>query len=151
MSLQGFIKSVGCVSPRATVLEASLEMRSKGIGTVVVVSDDYKPIGVVTDRDIVMRAVADNKAPGQTAVETVMSGNVVALSEGASIRTVTETMRDHGVRRVVILDENGRVTGIVSFDDLLLLIGMEVGNLAASIVAGLSRAAETEATTSPGH
>jgi CBS domain-containing protein len=60
-------------------------------------------------------------------------------------------MRDHGVRRVVILDENGRVTGIVSFDDLLLLIGMEVGNLAASIVAGLSRAPETEATTSPGH
>ncbi len=62
MSLEGFVKRVGCISPRATVLDASLEMRSRGIGTVVVISDDYKPIGVVTDRDIVTRAVADNKA-----------------------------------------------------------------------------------------
>lgn len=142
MSLEGFVKRVGCISPRATVLDASLEMRSRGIGTVVVISDDSKPIGVLTDRDIVMRAVADNKAAGQTAVETVMSGNVVTLPEAASIRTVTETMRDKGIRRVVILDENERVTGIVSFDDLMLLLGMEVGNLAASIVAGLSRSPE---------
>ena len=146
MSLEGFVKRVGCISPRATVLDASLEMRSRGIGTVVVISDDYKPIGVLTDRDIVMRAVADNKAADKTAVETVMSGNVVTLPEAASIRTVTETMRDKGIRRVVILDENERVTGIVSFDDLMLLLGMEVGNLAASIVAGLSRPPE-EATT----
>jgi len=147
MSLEGFVKRVGCVSPRASVLDASLEMRTHGIGTVVVISDDYKPIGVLTDRDIVMRAVADNKAPDKTAVETVMSGNVVTLPEDASIRAVTETMRDKGVRRVVILDENARVTGIVSFDDLLLLIGMEVGNLAASIVGGLSRPPEEATTT----
>lgn len=145
MSLQEYVKLVGCVSPRATILEASLQMRARGIGTVVVVSDDYEPIGLLTDRDITMRVVAEQRSPIATIVSEVMSSDVVSLPEEASIWKATETMRDHGVRRIPITDENGRVTGIVTLDDLALLLGMEIGNLANAIVTGLSRLPEARA------
>lgn len=149
MSLTNFIKRVGCVSPRATIGEASREMRTRNIGAVVVISDDYKPIGLVTDRDIVMRVVADDRGPRDVVVEQIMSGGVVTLTERASIREATERMRDKGVRRIVIVDENDRVTGIVSFDDLLLLLGMEIGNLANAVVSELSQEILAEPVSPP--
>jgi len=138
MSLKKYVKRVGCLSPRATVLDASREMKAKGIGAVVIVSDDYKPIGLLTDRDIVMRAVAEGKSPDKTTIEQVMTTDVGALSENASIEAVTELMRDRGVRRVLVLDENQRVTGLVSLDDILLLLGVEFGNVASAVFANLS-------------
>ena len=149
MSLKNYVKAVGCLSPRATVVEASQAMKSKGIGTVVVISDDYKPIGLLTDRDIIMRVVAEQKSCETTAIEEAMTSGVVSLPEDSSIQAATETMRDKGVRRIPIVDENDRVTGIVTFDDLLLLLGMEVGNLASAIMTGLSRFPEMEAGASP--
>jgi CBS domain-containing protein len=149
MSLTAFIKRVGCVSPRATVVEASQEMRTRSIGAVVVISDDYKPIGLVTDRDVVMRVVADNKPLNQTSVDQVMSAGVVTLTERASIRAATELMRDKGVRRIVIVDENGRVTGLIAFDDVLLLLGMEIGNLANAVVSEVSREVLEEPVSAP--
>jgi CBS domain-containing protein len=149
MSLETYVKLVGCLSPRASVTEACQEMKSKGIGTVVVVSDDYAPIGLLTDRDVVMRVVAEGRIPDSTPLEEVMSGEVITLDEGASIRTATELMRDKGIRRIPITDENGRVTGIVALDDVLVLLGMEIGNLANAIFAGLSRMPEEEAAPPP--
>jgi CBS domain-containing protein len=146
MSLTNYVKLVGCLSPRATITEAAAEMRAKGIGTVVVISDDYQPIGLITDRDVAVRVVAERKNPDQTTVESAMTRNVMTLPEDASVRTATELMRDKGVRRVPITDENGRVTGIVSFDDLLLLLGVEIGNLANAIMTEMSRSPDTPAT-----
>jgi CBS domain-containing protein len=146
MSLTKYVKRIGCLSPRASVLEASQEMKSKGIGTVVIISDDYRPIGLLTDRDVTMRVVAEQKSPEKTTIEEVMTTDVVSLPQDASIRAATEAMRDKGVRRIPIIDENGRVSGIVTFDDLMLLLGMEMGNLANAIVTGLARLPEVEAT-----
>lgn len=147
MSLGTYMKLVGCVSPRATITEASEQMKGRGIGAVVVVSDDHKAIGMLTDRDIVMRVVAEGKSPAETPVEAVMSRDVVTLPESASIRSVTELMRDKGVRRIPISDENGHIAGIVSFDDLLLLFGLEIGNLANAVVNELSRSPDAETAT----
>jgi CBS domain-containing protein len=145
MSLRRYIKRVACLSPRATVVEASQEMRSKGVGTVVVISDDYQPLGLVTDRDIATRVVAERKSP-DTPLEQVMSGDVISLPEDATIQQASEAMRDRGVRRVPITDENGRVTGLISFDDLLLLLGMEIGNLASAVFTELAHQPEHAAT-----
>ncbi len=145
MSLKTYVKLVGCMSPRSTIAEACREMKSKGIGTIVAISDDYKPIGLLTDRDIAMRVVAEGKSVDKTTVEDVMSHGVASLPEDASIKTATELMRDKGVRRIPITDENGRVTGIISFDDLLVLLGMEMGNLASAVFRGLARSPEEEA------
>ena len=142
MSLEKYVKSVSCLSPRASVLDASRDMKEKGIGAVVIISDDYQPIGLLTDRDLVVRVLAEGRSPEKTAVEQGMTANVAALAEGATLEQVTELMRDRGVRRVVVLDENQRVTGLVSLDDVLLLLGMELGNVAGTIFANLSAVPE---------
>lgn len=138
MSLRNYSKLVGCVSPRASIVQASQDMKARGIGAVIVISDDHKPIGLLTDRDITLRVVAEGRDPGKCTVEEIMTSGVVSLSQDASLEQATELMRDHGVRRIPIIDEKGHVTGLVSLDDILLLVGIELGNVASAIFKELS-------------
>jgi signal-transduction protein with cAMP-binding, CBS, and nucleotidyltransferase domain len=133
MSLKKYCKAVGCMSPRASIVEASQAMKARAIGAIVVVSDDHKPIGLLTDRDITLNVIAEGKNPQQTTVEEVMSSGIISLPEQASIEQATELMRDHGVRRIQITDDKGYVTGLISLDDILLLVGLELGNVAAAL------------------
>ncbi len=144
MSLEKFIKRVGCLSPRSSILDACREMQSKQLGCVVVISDDAKPIGLLTDRDVVVRVVAAGKPVDRTTVEEAMSREVFCLPRNASIRAVTEAMRDRGVRRIPITGDDGRVQGMVTLDDVLLLLGMEIGNLANAVIGNLARERGTE-------
>jgi CBS domain-containing protein len=138
MSLRRYVKKVASVSPRASVLDASRMMSREAVGAVVVVSDDGRPIGMLTDRDIVLRAVAEGRDLQRTIVDEVMTRGTAFLSHDASIEDATEIMRDCGMRRLPLVDEQGRVDGIVSLDDILLLLGMELGNLSAALFTNLS-------------
>ena len=132
------MKAVATVSPRSVVIDATQAMKRQDIGAVVVVSDDGKPIGVLTDRDVALRVVAEGRDPSRTPVEEVMTRGAAYLSHEASIEDASEIMRDCGVRRLPLVDASGRVDGLVSFDDLVLLLGMEMGNLASAIFMGMS-------------
>lgn len=150
MSLTTYLKPVGCLSPRATCLDAATEMKARNIGAVVVVSDDQRAIGILTDRDLALRVMAEGRAADQTSVEDAMTRGLACLPENATLAEATELMRDRGVRRLPILDAAGKVTGIVSLDDLLLLLGMELGNLASALFtefSELSQGAEVEQST----
>jgi CBS domain-containing protein len=147
MSLHNYIKRVGCVSPRASAFEAAREMKANGVGTVVVISDDQRPIGLLTDRDLALRVVAERKNAEQTSVEEVMTHGAVTLPNDASIRSATELMSANAVRRIPIVDELGRVIGIITLDDILVLLGMEIGNLANTVFSGMAE--ESEAAVSP--
>jgi CBS domain-containing protein len=138
MSLRRYVKKVASVSPRASVLDASRLMTREAVGAVVVVSDDGRPIGMLTDRDIVLRVVAEGRDPQRTLVDEVMTRGTAFLSHDASIEDATEIMRDCGMRRLPLVDDQGRVDGIVSLDDILLLLGMELGNLSAALFTNLS-------------
>jgi signal-transduction protein with cAMP-binding, CBS, and nucleotidyltransferase domain len=138
MSLRNYSKLVSCVSPRASIVQASRDMKARGIGAVVVISDDHKPIGLLTDRDVTLRVVAEGKDPEKCTVEEIMTSGVVSLPQDASLEQATELMRDHGVRRIPIVDEKGCVTGLVALDDILLLVGIELGNVASAIFKELS-------------
>jgi CBS domain-containing protein len=138
MSLRRYVKKVASVSPRASVLDASRMMSREAVGAVVVVSDDGRPIGILTDRDIVLRAVAEGRDLQRTIVDEVMTRGTAFLSHDASIEDATEIMRDCGMRRLPLVDEQGRVDGMVSLDDILLLLGMELGNLSAALFTNLS-------------
>ncbi len=144
MSLKNYVKNVACLSPRSSIYEASQEMKGKDIGALVAVSDDHKPIGLVTDRDITLRVVAEGKSPNQTTIEEVMSHGVLSLPAHASLQAVTELMRQKGVRRIVVTDEDGRVAGLISLDDVLLLLGIELGNLASAVFNEMSRSSQAE-------
>ncbi len=149
MSLKRYVKKVASVSPRATVLDAAQEMSRQAVGAIVVVSDDGRPIGMLTDRDIVMRVVVEEREPATTPVEEVMTGGTAFLSHDATLQDATEIMRDCGMRRLPLVDDEGRVDGIVSLDDIVLLLGMELGNVSAALFANLSVGAVAEPTAAP--
>jgi predicted transcriptional regulator len=117
----------------ATLHEAARVMRSRDIGDVVVV-DKERLVGVVTDRDIVVRAVAEGVAPDQATLGSVASRDPVTVRPDAPARDAALLMRDHAVRRLLVCDEGGLV-GIVSLGDLALDIDPD------SVLGGISAAA----------
>jgi CBS domain-containing protein len=118
-------------TPDEAVREVARRMRDEHVG-LVVVTRDHHPVGVVTDRDMATRVVAGGLDVA-TPVSAVMSPDPVSIRRDASIDTALSLLRSSGVRRLPIVDDDGRVTGVVSFDDLTLLIARELGELAAGI------------------
>ncbi len=141
MSLRRYTKKVASLSPRAPVLDAAHAMSAQTVGAVVVVSDDGRPIGMLTDRDIVLRVVVAGRDPARTSLEEVMTRGTVFLSHDATFESATEIMRDCGMRRLPLVDEHGRLDGLVSLDDIVMLLGMELGNVSAALFANLSAGA----------
>lgn len=138
MSLDRFVKRVTCMSPRTNLVAACHEMAEKGIGAIVVTSDDGHPIGIITDRDVAVRVVAEGLDPTQTTVEQAMTQGIVSLPVTSSIEEVTGVMQANGIRRIPLIGRDGQVAGIVSLDDIVVQIAMELGNLANAIFLGLA-------------
>lgn len=126
------ITEVVTVAEDAKVLELARLMGEKNIGSVVVVKDEC-PIGMLTDRDIVLKVVAAERAPGEVQAKDIMSEDLVTLSIDDDPLDATRIMRDRGLRRLPVTDEDGELLGIVTFDDLLLLLAGEIWNLAGAV------------------
>src|SRR6266508_568823 len=101
------------VTEKDSVLDVACIMRDQDTGVVPVV-DGKKIIGMVTDRDIVVRAVADGKDIKNIRVNEVMSKQVRTVNEDASVRDVLDVMSDAQIRRVPVVNRNNEIVGIVS-------------------------------------
>jgi len=104
--------------------EAARTMRDWGIGAVLVVRDGAL-YGLVTDRDLVVRAVAEAKGPDEP-VGPLSSSDLIGVDAGADIAVAARLMRDHAVRRLPVL-QDGQVTGIVSLGDLAIPVPAAAG------------------------
>lgn len=100
------------------IYEVAVKMKDSGTGFIPVVdsADGATLIGVITDRDLVIRGYAD-KHPGSTAVETVMSREVISLAESASVEEAAELMASRQIRRIPVT-QGKKLTGVVSLGDL---------------------------------
>jgi CBS domain-containing protein len=131
MSIERLIRRpVHTLPPHATCVEAARRMRDEQIGSVVVV-DDGAPLGIVTDRDIVTRVLADGADADKLELRDVMSGEPIFLGGDRNLDQVIATMRDLAIRRVPVVDEDGQLLGIVALDDLLVLLADQLSGLAA--------------------
>jgi CBS domain-containing protein len=106
------------VEPSATLTEVARIMRDDDIGAVVLV-ENGAAAGLVTDRDIVVRAVADGRDPNSTSVAEVASRDLRTLTPDQNVEDAIALMRDWDVRRVVVV-QDGRPVGIVSLGDLAI-------------------------------
>ncbi|MGK5679940.1 CBS domain-containing protein [Actinoplanes sp. URMC 104] len=107
--------------PEATMLdEAAQVMRDRGIGDVVVTSGPTM-IGLVTDRDIVVRAIAENLAPTSTPLGRITSHELIMVEQSATVEEAVQAMRERGVRRLLVCDADRKVVGILSLSDVALL------------------------------
>ena len=108
----------------SSIYEAARSMRERHVGTLVVVEDDEEialPVGIVTDRDIVVDVIGRNLDPHTTKVSSVMSSPIVVADECEDVTEAVERMQIHGVRRIVVTGAQGSLAGIFTMDDLLRL------------------------------
>jgi CBS domain-containing protein len=126
--------------------EAARLMREHHVGSLVVVVDrasERVPVGILTDRDIVVAVVAKELDARKLSVGEVMSSGVFAVREQDGLAEVLRAMREHGVRRVPVVTPNGALAGILTLDDLLELVADELGDFVRTI--GRERLRETRA------
>lgn len=121
-------------SPATTVSEAARLMAAHAVGSLVI-AEGEQLVGIVTDRDLVLRVLARN-LPSDTRVDDVMSMNVIALDAGADVRDALRAFSLHAVRRLPIVD-HGRVTGLLSLDDLVVVLSNQLGEVTQGLAAQL--------------
>jgi CBS domain-containing protein len=105
------------IDPNASIREAAKRMKNEDIGALPVGEND-RLIGMVTDRDIAMRAVAEDRAPETTTVRDVMSEKIFYCFEDDDIEAAARCMAENQVRRLPILNREKRMTGIVALADI---------------------------------
>lgn len=104
------------ISSQATIAEAAKLMRDLDIGFLPAIEDD-RPLGVVTDRDIVVRGTAEGKGP-DCCVGDVLTPAVVTVTENEDVSSADRLMRERQIRRVLVVDDSGSPVGVVSLGDL---------------------------------
>jgi CBS domain-containing protein len=126
-----FTRSVVTAGPGEPLAAVARLMQEHNVGTVVIVENE-RPVGILTDRDLGLALGARGVSP-QAPAQQVMTRHVLAIPEDTSIFTATRYIRDREVRRLPIVDREDRLVGIVSLDDLLRVLARELYNLAEGI------------------
>jgi CBS domain-containing protein len=121
--------------PETTLMAAAEMMRLLNVGSLPVIEDE-RIVGIVTDRDIVVRGLALGFNPRTATVADVMTRNVQTCSVDDDVEEVARQMRDLQVRRLLVVDEHERLLGIVSLGDLAM--EMEDQALAGRVLEGIS-------------
>lgn len=116
-------RGVECVRPEDTLNHAARKMRDLDVGPLPVCGDNDRLVGMVTDRDITVRAVAEGWDPNTRHVREVMTPEVVYCFEDQDVEEAAQQMRDRQIRRLVVLDRDKRLVGIVSLGDLAIETG----------------------------
>ncbi len=105
------------INPGATVQEAATQMAELDVGAVVIGTED-ELLGILTDRDIILRVVVDGRNPAEIPVRDVMSSTLFSCASDDIAESVLAEMRDRQIRRMPVYDENHRAVGIVTLGDL---------------------------------
>lgn len=121
-------EEVVTTEPDATVRDVAETMRDENVGSVVVV-EDGEPVGILTDRDVTVRAVAEGLDTDTTTAEEVMTSDLVTVNAYDSIDELIETFDAADVRRMPVVDGN-EIAGIVTLDDISVLLSVELGGIA---------------------
>jgi CBS domain-containing protein len=116
-------------------------MRREHIGPVPVISDErsMEIIGVVTDRDLAIKVVAESRDPNRTTVGDVMTHTIVVCREDDDLSSAIAAMEEHQISRIPVIDYDGRIVGIISHDDVATFF--YGSRSSAGLIAGISRAA----------
>ena len=111
--------AIETANPMSTVYELARTMARCGVGFIPIVEDGQLK-GVVTDRDLVVRCLAENRDPLHTDAFDIMSGPPGWISADADIEAAASEMIDKNVRRLVVKNQNGRCVGVLSLDDIAM-------------------------------
>ena len=137
-------REVVVVNRSETVLEAAKLMRHQHVGDVVVVEEGSGiPVGIVTDRDIVVEIIANGLDPASISVGEIMVPELATVGSGQGLFETIEYMRSKGVRRLPVVGEDGKLIGILALDDILELLAEELSGIARLVKSGRKREERT--------
>ncbi|MEF8881901.1 MAG: CBS domain-containing protein [Halapricum sp.] len=113
-------EGVETAGPDATVEAIAMRLEQAGVGSIII-EEEMEPVGIVTDRDLAIRVDARDRPASEVAVADVMTADPVTVSADADLFAAARTMRDNAVRRLIVVNEEGKLVGIITFDDLMRL------------------------------
>jgi predicted transcriptional regulator len=120
----------------SNVLEAAKLMRQHHVGSLLVISrdsDGNRPVGIITDRDIVVEVLAEEVSLDKVAVEDLMTKSLIVANEDDDLFDTVRKMRVKAVRRIPVIDAKGLLVGIFTMDDLIELLHEELGNIVSLV------------------
>lgn len=132
-------RPVVTASAQMTVEQAARAMRSRNVGALVVVNAG-RPVGMLTDRDVATEVVAKGLDPDTARVGDVMHKKPITIREDLGILDAAKVFAKTGVRRLPVVTRSGVLVGVIAVDDLIMLLGNELGHVAGALSAGLRRA-----------
>jgi len=139
-------REVIIVEKQESVIEAAKLMRHHHVGDVVVVEekeDMNVPVGIVTDRDIIIEVLAEDVEPASVAVADIMSGELATAREEDELFETIKYMRSRAVRRLPVVDARGALVGILAVDDVLDLVAEQLSDLVGLATGELYRESKT--------
>jgi len=134
------IREVVIVERHESVREAARLMREHHVGDVVVAEERHGrrfPVGILSDRDIVLEVLAEDLAPEAVDIGDLMSADLLTAREGDELSDTIKRMKERGVRRLPVVDEAGALVGILALEDLVELIGEQLRDLVGLLNAEL--------------
>jgi CBS domain-containing protein len=129
-------REVVFVEPDTSIAEAARLMREHHVGGLVVVkekSGKRVPVGIITDRDLVIEVIAAGVDMSDITVGDIMSDQLVTAREGDDLLETLKMMRARGIRRLPVIDDDGALAGILTVDDLIDLFSEQIADLARLI------------------
>ena len=137
MSIEQYITPNVVMASEDTSLEQIARlMKQENVGAIVIVKNketDPTPTGILTDRDIVTKLLAEDATIKQVSVKNIVTHDLLVIRQDQGVREVIRALTEKGVRRAPVVDANNKVIGIITLDDLLLLIIEELHYLAGLI------------------
>ena len=110
-------RDVLAVAPETTVQSVAAQMKSRNVG-IVPVTENNRVVGVLTDRDIALRACGEGLDPGSTTVREIMTWKVVDCLGTQTLQEAADLMEGNHIRRIIVTNEDQELTGVLSLDDL---------------------------------
>ncbi len=135
-------RDVVYVQQGQAVLDAARLMREHHVGDVVVIESEEGrriPVGILTDRDLVVELLAAGASPDNVTVGDLMSRELLTLGEGQDLLYALEAMREKGVRRAPVTDLDGALVGLLTVDDIVAVIAEQLQDLSALVGRQLIR------------
>ena len=133
------VQEVATSTADKTSCDCARQMRLEHVGSLVVVNDDQTPLGMITDRDIAIEVVARNLDPMKLTVRDVMTTPVVTAGPSESMVVALARMREFGVRRLPIVDEEGKLVGVISNSNLVEELSSLLDSLVRNIHSSKTR------------
>lgn len=123
------VRTVQVASPEESVRAVTQRMAKADVGTVVILGDAKRPVGILTDRDVALRCVAGKHDPDSTEVGALMTTPPSCVDESTPIEAALARMAGAHVRRLVVVDKQGQLVGILALDDVLELLAEEAATI----------------------